>query len=128
MATNLLEELENSNATPLDQIYSKEFIEGVLKAGSLISMLENKKINTTLLLSLLLENSDYQEFFTEITSSENFKDAILSLLYLHPSLVKSKITKSVVRKLNARRTNHGARKTAIQQTPSGIKKSKKQTI
>lgn len=124
MATNLLEELENSNATPLDQIYSKEFIDGVLKAGSLISMLENKKINTTLLLSLLLENSDYQDFFTEITSSENFKDAVLSLLYLHPSLVKSKITKSIVRKLNARRTNTGVRKTVIQQTLSGIKKSK----
>jgi hypothetical protein len=125
MATNLLEELENSNATPLDQIYSKEFIEGVLKAGSLISMLENKKINTTLLLSLLLENSDYQEFFTEITSSENFKDAILSLLYLHPALVKSKITKSIVRKLNARRTNPRARKIVIQQTLGSIKKSKK---
>jgi hypothetical protein len=124
MVTNLLEELENSNATPLDQIYSKEFIDGVLKAGSLISMLENKKINTTLLLSLLLENSDYQDFFTEITSSENFKDAVLSLLYLHPALVKSKITKSIVRKLNARRTNPGVRKTVIQQTLSGIKKPK----
>ena len=44
MTTNLLEELENSNVSPLDQLYSKEFIQGVIKAGSLISMLENKKI------------------------------------------------------------------------------------
>jgi hypothetical protein len=57
MTTNLLEELENSNVSPLDQLYSKEFIQGVMKAGSLISMLENKKVNNTLLLSLLLENS-----------------------------------------------------------------------
>jgi len=125
MATNLLEELENSNVSPLDQLYSKEFIQGVMKAGSLISMLENKKVNNTLLLSLLLENPDYQEFFTEITSSENFKTSILSLLYLYPALIKSKITKSVVRKLNARRTNHGARTSTVQQTLSRIKKPKK---
>ena len=113
MTNKLLEELENSNATPLDQIYSKEFTEGMLKAGSLISMIENRKINTTALLSLLLENLNYQDFFTEITSSENFKEAILSMLYLHPSLVKSKITESVIRKLNARRTNHRNRKAAV---------------
>ena len=125
MVNNPLEELENSNVTPLDQIYSKEFIEGVLKAGSLISMLENKKINTTFLLSLLLENVNYQDFFTEITSSENFKDAILSLLYLYPALIKSKITKSVVRKLNARRTSSKIRTITVQQTLGSIKKSKK---
>ena len=125
MATNLLEELENSNVSPLDQLYSKEFIQGVMKAGSLISMLENKKVNNTLLLSLLLENSDYQEFFTEITSSENFKTSILSLLYLYPALIKSKITKSVVRKLNARRTSSKIRTSTVQQTLGGIKKPKK---
>jgi hypothetical protein len=125
MATNLLEELENSNVSPLDQLYSKEFIQGVMKAGSLISMLENKKVNNTLLLSLLLENPDYQEFFTEITSSENFKTSILSLLYLYPALIKSKITKSVVRKLNARRTSSKIRTSAVQQTLGGIKKPKK---
>jgi hypothetical protein len=125
MATNLLEELENSNVSPLDQLYSKEFIQGVMKAGSLISMLENKKVNNTLLLSLLLENPDYQEFFTEITSSENFKTSILSLLYLYPALIKSKITKSVVRKLNARRTSSKIRTITVQQTLGSIKKPKK---
>jgi hypothetical protein len=125
MATNLLEELENSNVSPLDQLYSKEFIQGVMKAGSLISMLENKKVNNTLLLSLLLENPDYQEFFTEITSSENFKTSILSLLYLYPALIKSKITKSVVRKLNARRTSSKIRTSTVQQTLGRIKKPKK---
>jgi hypothetical protein len=125
MTTNLLEELENSNVSPLDQLYSKEFIQGVMKAGSLISMLENKKVNNTLLLSLLLENPDYQEFFTEITSSENFKTSILSLLYLYPALIKSKITKSVVRKLNARRTSSKIRTITVQQTLGSIKKPKK---
>ena len=99
MIDNEFIELENSNITPIEQLHMKEFIEGALKAGSFISMVENKKINTTTLFSFLIEKEMYQEFFTEITASKNFKHAILSLLYLHPSLVKSKITKSVIRRM-----------------------------
>lgn len=118
-------DLENSNVNPFDQIRSKEFVEGLMKAGSLISMLENKKINTTALFTLLLEKPEYQSFFTEITSSDNFKEALLSLLFLHPALVKSKITKSVIRKLNGK-TKHidVPGKVTLQQTPSCIEKSK----
>ena len=93
-------ELKNSNAAPFSELHSKEFIESVLKAGSLISMIENKKINVTAFFSLLLERPDYQKFFTEITSSDSFKDALMSLLYLNPNLVRSKITKSIVRKIS----------------------------
>jgi hypothetical protein len=120
-------DLEKSNATPLDNLHSKEYISGLLKAGSLISMIENKKINTTTLFLLLLETPCYQDFFTEITASENFKQAILSLLYLHPNLVKSKITKSVVRKINAK-SNNRSRKTPLQQASCDVKKVKKQTV
>jgi hypothetical protein len=118
--------LEHSNASPVDQILMREFVDGALKAGSLISMIENKKINTTMLFSLLLEKSEYQEFFTEITSSDSFKESIFTLLLLYPNLVKSKITKSVVRKLNGKpKSNYRAGKAPIQQTLSGIKKRKK---
>ena len=120
-------ESSNSTASPSDQIYLKEFIEGVQKAGSLIAMLENKKINTTALLTLLLEKTDYQDFFTEITSSESFREAIMSLLFLNPNLVRSKITKSLVKKINGK-SNYKFRKTSIQQTPSSIQKRKKQAI
>ncbi len=99
------EDLENSNSSPADRLYTHEYIEGVLKAGSLISMLEGKKINVTTLFLLVLENKQYQDFFTEITASNNFKEAILSLLCLYPTLVKSKFTKSFIRKANANRSN-----------------------
>lgn len=123
MSSKEFNDLENSNASPFSQLNSKEFIEGMLKAGSLISMLENKKINTTTLFSLLLDNPNYQHFFTEITSSDSFKEAITSMLYLNPSLVKSKITKSIVRKINGKsKSPNRTRKTSIQQTSSGIKK------
>lgn len=116
MVNDEIPELKSSNAAPFAQLHSKEFIEGVLKAGSLISMIENKKINTTTFFSLLLENPDYQDFFTEITSSDSFKESIMSLLYLNPSLVKSKITKSIVRKLNGKsksNSNYRFRKTSL---------------
>lgn len=127
MQHNCFEELENSNANPIDNILSKEFVEGVLKAGSLISVLENKKLNNAALLAALLEKTDYQEFFTEVTASENFKEALLSLLYLCPSLVKSKITKTIIRKLNAKPTDK-FRKASIQSTSCCIKKSEEQAL
>jgi hypothetical protein len=107
-------ELNTSVADPLDRIKINEFIEGLLKAGSLISMIEGKKINTTNLFLLLLEKKDYQDFFVEITATESFKEAVLMMLYLHPSLVKSKFTKSYIRKVNNARSNNRARKKFIQ--------------
>ena len=125
MVTLPFDEISNSEANPLDQIYSKEFAEGLLKAGSLISMLENKRMNTTGLFALLLEKKDYQDFFVEVTASKTFRQAILSLLCFYPSLVKSKITKAVIRKLNAKSPNNRSRKAPIQQTLSGITNCKK---
>ena len=106
MPKHIQPSLDTSSSSPTEQIQTKDFIEGVLKAGSLISILENKRLNSTVLFTLLLENKSYQDFFVEITSSENFKEAILSLLYLYPALVKSKITKSSIRKINAKRSSH----------------------
>jgi hypothetical protein len=55
MAPTIFSDLENS----------KEFIDGMLKAGSMIFMIENEKINTVAFFALLLENKSYQEFFAE---------------------------------------------------------------
>jgi hypothetical protein len=123
--------LNVSNSTPLDQVYSKEFLEALDKAGSCISMLENKKINTATLFVLLIENKEYQDFFTKITSTDSFREAVFLLLLVYPNLVKSKITKSTLKKnllpANDKRRD-SARKTVVQQTSSSIKKAKKQTL
>ena len=112
MALNIFADLGNPDTPQINRILSREFIDGLNKAGSLFSMVENKKLNATALFSLVLETPSYQSFFVEITSSENFKDAILSMLYLYPSIVKSKITKSVIRKINAKQYNR-IRKTTV---------------
>tara|TARA_R110000868_G_scaffold133029_7_gene344418 strand:+ start:3614 stop:3955 length:342 start_codon:yes stop_codon:yes gene_type:complete len=110
MSPAVIVDLDNSNAGPMDRIYTHEFIEGVLKAGSFISMLEGKKINVTTLFLLILQNKNYQEFFTEVTASDNFREAVLSLLCLHPTLVKSKFTKSFIRKVNVQKSADRFRK------------------
>lgn len=112
---DIYSELENSNAAPYEQIINEEFVQGMLRAGSLISIIENKKINTTTLFSLLVENSSYQQFFTEITSSSSFREALKIMLHMNPSLVKSKITKSLVRKNNGKsKSANKRRKTSLQ--------------
>jgi hypothetical protein len=90
--------LNSENVTPREELCSKEFWEAVMKFGSFVSMLENKKVNTTTLFSLLIENKNYQNIFVELTSCTNFREAIEMLLYLYPSLVKSKVTKSTVKR------------------------------
>ena len=113
MVSSIFSDSKIASASPTELINAKEFIVGLHKAGALISMLENKKINSTFLFVLLLESKDYREFFTEITSSVNFKDALLSLLFLYPTLVKSKFTKSALRQINGKSTN-GTRKASLQ--------------
>ncbi len=101
--------------TPLNELQSKEFIKALLKTGSLISILENKKINITSLFSLLLERKDYRDFFVEITACSSFKEAVKSLLHLYPNLLKSKITKLAIKKINNGKTkpSYRSRKTSL---------------
>lgn len=103
-------------STPLTEIQLREFIESVLKLGSLISMLENKKMNSTALFSLLLQNKNYQKLFVEITSCSSFAEAAKLLLFLNPSLLKSKITKATLKKINngKAKPSYRSRKTPLQ--------------
>ena len=101
-----------SHSTPSDYVCAKEFEEGVLKAGSFISILENKKLNPINLFLCLLESKQYQDMFVEITSTNNFREAVSLLLHLYPSLVKSKITKSAIKHAQKGQRN-GVRKTTV---------------
>ena len=122
-------DIDSSNSTPVDNVESKEFSDNVLKVGSFISMVENKKLNLAMVFSLILQKAKYQKFLVEMTSSDCFESAVTQLLHLNPTLIKSKHTKAALRKLaSAKNTNDGTGKATIQQTPSGIKKRKKQTV
>jgi hypothetical protein len=91
-------ETETSNSTPYDQLCLQEFIEGLMIAGSVISILENKKLTPVNFFLCLLESKQYQQIFTEITCSDTFRQALTSLFFVYPNLAKSRITKTALRK------------------------------
>lgn len=82
----------------LEQICSREYVNGVLVFGSFLSILNSKRINPSTLFNSILENLELRELFIEVTGSENTKDALLGLLQLYPALIKSKNTKKLFKK------------------------------
>jgi len=92
--------LENfiGQSDPLSQICTKEYIEGVFKFGSYLSIMRNKKINPNGLFVAILENRHLRDLFVIVTHSENMQEALLGLLQLYPSLLKSKNTKRIFKK------------------------------
>ena len=92
--------LENfiSNSDPLDNICGKEFIINVLKFGSYLSMINNRRVNSSVLFLTILENYRLRDIFVEMTGAESERDAFLGVLKLYPILIKSKNTKKLFEK------------------------------
>jgi len=83
---------------PLRQICTKEYILGVFKFCSFLSILHNKRLNPSAIFVLILENKEIRELFVEVTHSENVKESLLGLLQLYPPLLNSKNTKRLFKK------------------------------
>jgi len=88
----------NSRNDPLKQVCTKEYILGVMKFGSFLSIIYNKRLNPSAVFVTILENKDIRDMFIEITNSENMHEALLGLLQLYPPLLKSKNTKRLFKK------------------------------
>ena len=87
-----------SRNDPLKQICTKEYILGVLKFGSYLSILHNKKLNPSAIFVLILENKNLRDLFVHVTQTDTAKEALLGLLQLYPPLLKSKNTKRLFKK------------------------------
>lgn len=88
----------NSRNDPLSQICTKEYILSVFKFGSYLSILHNRRLNPAAVFVCILENKEIRDLFVEITHSESTHEALLGLLQLYPSLLKSKNTKRLFKK------------------------------
>ena len=82
----------------IEQICTREYINGVIVFGSYLSILNIKRINPSTLFNSILENLELRELFIEITGSKNTREALLGLLQLYPALIKSKNTKKLFKK------------------------------
>jgi hypothetical protein len=88
----------NSRNDPLKQVCTKEYILGVFRFGSFLSIVHNKRLNPAAIFVTILENKEIRDLFIEVTNSENAHEALLGLLQLYPPLLKSKNTKRLFRK------------------------------
>jgi hypothetical protein len=93
----ILEDFISKN-DPLAQICTKEYILGVFKFGSYLSILHDKRLNPSAIFVSVLENKELRDLFVKITHSENMMEALLGLLQLYPPLLKSKNTKRLFKK------------------------------
>jgi len=90
----ILDNFVNYN-DPLDNICNKEFVINVMKFGAYLSIINNKRINASVLFISILENSKLRDIFMEITGAENVRDSLLGIMEIYPVLVKSKNTKRI---------------------------------
>lgn len=84
---------------PIHQIKNKEFNVSLLKFGSFVSVIMNKRLSQTFILIQLLENEELREIFKEICEIDNFQTLLLNFLECYPPLCKSKIVKSKITQL-----------------------------
>ena len=93
--TGLAASIQNND--PIYNINEKEFDRSLLKFGALVSMLQNKRINQTNLLILLIEVPEYLKCFQMISDVDNPQMLIYNYIMRYPILCKSK---TISQKLN----------------------------
>lgn len=84
---------------PIHQIENKEFNLALIKFGSFISIVYNKRVSQTFVLLQLLEDENLRNIFKEICEIDEFQTLLLNFLTCYPSLCKSKIIKAKVSQL-----------------------------
>jgi len=97
----ILQTINNTN--PLSQIKNAEFDVILLRFGSLISILKNKRINQTMFLVNLLDNEEYRECFKILSGIDETSELFYNMIIRFPILCKSKIVKSKIKEINGKR-------------------------
>jgi hypothetical protein len=98
MLEKSLEALINYN-DPIYQIENKEFNLALIKFGSFVSVIYNKRLSQTFILLQLLENEKLRNIFMEISEIPEFQILLLKFLDCYPALTKSKIIKAKITEL-----------------------------
>lgn len=81
------------------------FIRGVLTIGSLLTIVFNKRVNCHTLLEIVMEHPVYMDLLSKLTHSDSEQEAIRGIIQMFPSLIKSRNTTLLLRKL------HGSQRT-----------------
>lgn len=85
---------------PSIDIVNRELDVIILKMGSLLSILNNKKINQAKLLITILKDEQFRKCFLHISEIDNIQLLITTLIEKYPSLCTSKVVFSAVGRIN----------------------------
>lgn len=94
----ILQSINNTN--PLYNIKQAEFDSALLKFGSLLSILKDKRINQTMFLVELLESEDHRECFKILSGIDKTNVLFYNMIVRFPVLCKSKIVKNKIKEIN----------------------------
>lgn len=82
---------DGQNKSPLENISDKEIDAVILKLGSFLSIMSNKKCNQAKLLISSVKDKAFGEVCVKMTVMERTEDFARCLLNRYPSMAKSKL-------------------------------------
>lgn len=88
-----------------DHVYSitdRELDLIILKMGSLLSILQNKKTNQAKMLIMLVQNEGFRECFLKIAELDSFQQLVRCLMERYPTLCESKVVSGALQNDNKR--------------------------
>lgn len=77
----------------------------ILKMGSLLSILQNKKTNHAKLLIAVIQNERFRKCFMKIAVLDSFQRLVRSLMEKYPSLCESKVVSGALKRDHKHRKN-----------------------
>ena len=75
----------------------------ILKMGSLLSILQNKKTNHAKMLIMLVNNERFRRCFLQIADLDSFQQLVRALMEKYPTLCESKVVSGALKRGNKRR-------------------------
>jgi len=96
MSIEIIKQVERSN--PVNQITETELDHLILKMGSFLSIINNKKINPAKLLITIVTDKNFQECFFELSEIDCLRVVIEAIINKYPSLCKSKVVYNALAK------------------------------
>jgi hypothetical protein len=95
----------------MNPIDAENYVNGVIQYGCLLTLLYNKKITCHALLESVMKDPVFMDLFMQLTKADDERGAVHGLLHLYPSLIGSKNTTMLIKKLHG--TSAGNRKKYI---------------
>ena len=99
---------EGDSYTPVENITDRELDTIILKMGSFLSVLQNKKVNQAKLLIVTIKDPIFQKCFLLLSDIDNLQLLVQNIICKYPTLCKSKVVTSALinkRGLNKYRKN-----------------------